>query len=70
MKIIYTEHAEKRILERGIKKSWIEECIEIPDYNVSKGKVVESNKKINFQVLKVVWERKDKFIKVISVMWR
>ena len=70
MKIIYTNHTKKRMKERGIKSSWVEECIEIPDYSVSKGKIIESNKKIKSEVLKVVWERKDSFIKVISVMWR
>ena len=70
MKIIYTKHAEKRMQEREIKRSWIESCIELPDYRVTREKIIESNKKIDNQVMKVVWIRKDSFIKVVSVMWR
>ncbi len=70
MKIFYTEHTKKRMRERGIKDSWIEDCIEMPDYNVTKGDIIESHKKIKSEVLKIVWTRKDSFIKVISVMWR
>jgi hypothetical protein len=70
MKFIYTKHAEKRMFERDIKSLWVEDCIEIPDYNLTKGDIVESYKKVEFKILKVVWVRKDSFIKVISVMWR
>ncbi len=31
MKIIYTTHADARILERLIKKEWVEEAIRNPD---------------------------------------
>jgi hypothetical protein len=51
--IVYTQHAKDRMLERGIKKEWIEEAIKNPD-EIKKGKenkriVVKAinNKKIN-----------------------
>ena len=70
MKVIYTKHTKKRMQERAINSSWIEDCIEMPDYNVKRGDFIESYKKIKSEVLKVVWIRKDSFIKVISVMWK
>ena len=70
LKIIYTKHTKKRMIERSIKSSWIEDCIELPDYNIARERIVESYKKINSEVLKVVWIRMDSFIKVISVMWK
>ena len=70
MKIIYTSHTKKRMRERSIESSWIENCIEMPDYSVTKGEIIESHKKIKSEILKVVWTKKDNFIKVISVMWR
>ncbi len=57
MKIVYTKHTLKRMRQRAISSSWIESCIELPDYNVTRGNLIESNKKIGSQVLKVVWER-------------
>ncbi len=58
------------MVERGIKSSWIEEGIEMPEYTVTRGIIVESYRKVLSQVLKVVWIQKDSFIKVISVMWK
>ncbi|MEK6871664.1 MAG: DUF4258 domain-containing protein [Nanoarchaeota archaeon] len=55
MNLIYSEHAQKRMKERQIKKVWVEECIYIPDYSIKKEKIIESHKKINNQVLRVVW---------------
>ncbi len=70
MEIIYSKHAKKRMYERAIKFLWIEDCIGIPDYSVKKGIIIESYKKIKLNTLKVVWVKKDNFIKVISVMWK
>ena len=56
--------------ERGIKDSYVLECVEIPDYCVNSRGIFESHRKIEGKLLRVVWTRQDKFIKVISVMWR
>lgn len=70
MKYVFTKHTLKRMSERTIKKEWIENTIESPDYSVSKDHIIEANKKINNKMLKVVFVKKDNFIKIISVMWR
>lgn len=70
MKIIFTKHALKRLKERAIKEEWVRETLEFPDYTVSKGELIESNKKIGNKTLKVIYEKKHNFIKIISVMWR
>ena len=70
MKIVFTKHALKRMKERAIKEEWVRETIEIPDYTVSREGTVESNKKIENNTLKVIYNKKHNFIKIISVMWR
>ncbi len=70
MKIYYSKHAEKRMKERGIKNADVVSCIEMPHYAINKKNIVESHKKIFDKTIKVVWTRKDNFIKVISVMWK
>ncbi len=70
MNIIYSKHSKKRMKERGISESDILECLNMPDYTVSVNEFVESYRKINNGVIKVVSIRKDSFIKVISVMWK
>lgn len=42
----------------------------MPDYTVQKGKKTESYKRFNEKKLKIVYAGKDKYLKVISVMWR
>lgn len=70
MKFVYSRHARKRMGERDIEENDIDECIEIPDYSVSKSETTESHKKLEKGNLKVVWSRKDNFIKIITVMWK
>ncbi len=70
MKIIYTTHAKKRMIERDIKESLVKEGVELPDYNITTGIIVESNRQIDDRILRVIWTNKDSFIKVISVMWK
>ena len=69
MNLIFTTHAKKRMFERGIKIEYIKEAIEFPDYTITKTKKTEAYKKINNKVLKVVYE-KDKFIKIITLIWK
>lgn len=70
MKIIFTDHAKKRIIERDIKIVEVQEAINSPDYIVNKNNKFEANKKINEKILKVIYIEKNKFIKVITVIKR
>ncbi|MBU3906673.1 MAG: DUF4258 domain-containing protein [Nanoarchaeota archaeon] len=70
MKIVLSYHAKKRLIERGIKLQEVEETIEIPDYTISKGNQKEAYKKITGKTLKVVYTEEDKYIKVITLIWK
>jgi len=70
MKIILSYHAKKRLNERSIKFKDIQDTIDIPDYTVSKGNKKEAYKKIKDKTLKIVYLEKDKYIKVITLMWK
>ncbi len=70
MKIILTNHAKKRLIERKIKIEEVLETIEMPNYTITKGKLREVFRKINNQTLKVVYSVEDKYINVISIMWK
>ena len=70
MKIILSYHAKKRLIERGIKIKDVEETIEMPDYTISKGNKKEAYKKIKDKTLKVVYSKEDKYIKVITLIWK
>jgi len=65
--IIYSEHARKRMIERGIKEEDIKETIEFPDYTITRGKEIEAYKKLNDKMLKVVYIEMGKFINVITI---
>lgn len=67
MDIIYSEHARKRMIERGIKEEDIKETIEFPDYTITRGKEIEAYKKLNDKMLKVVYIEMGKFINVITI---
>lgn len=56
--------------ERAITFKHIQDTIEMPDYTVQKGKKTEAYKRFENKRLKIVYAGKDKYIKVISVMWR
>jgi len=70
MKINLSYHAKKRLSERSIKFKEVQETIEMPDYTVSKGNKKEAYKKINNKTLKVVYFQKDKYINVITLIWK
>ena len=56
--------------ERGIKIEQIKESIELPDYTITKNGKVEAYKKIENKTLKIVYSKKDKFIKIITLIWK
>jgi len=70
MKIDLSYHAKKRLVERDINLENVKETIEMPDYTISKGNKKEAYKKINNKTLKVVYFQKDKYIKVITLIWK
>ena len=67
MNIILTTHAKQRMIERAISLSDVKDCIELPDYTVTKENKVEAHKTIDNRKLKVVYT-KGKFIKILTVI--
>ncbi|MBS3085956.1 DUF4258 domain-containing protein [Candidatus Pacearchaeota archaeon] len=70
MKVIFTEHAKQRMIERDIKVDDITSAIEMPDYTVTKNGKVEAYKKFGDKTLKVVYAKENKFIKIITLVWK
>jgi hypothetical protein len=70
MKIVLSHHAKKRLIERGIKMQDIQDTIEIPEYTISRGDKKEAYKKINSKLLKAVYVKEDKYIKIITLIWK
>jgi len=68
MEIIFTKHAQQRMLERGIKLEQIKNTIDFPDYTIRKNNKIEAYKRINSQFLKIVYNKKGKFIKIITLI--
>jgi len=69
MKVEYSNHAKKRMSERGINKKNVTEAIEFSEYTIKRGEEIEAYKKINEKMLKVVYINKIKYIKVITVYY-
>ena len=70
MPIILTTHAKKRMAERTISLKQVQETIEMPEYTVQKEQKTEAYKRHGGKMLKVVYAAQDKYIKVISLMWK
>ncbi len=70
MKLILTKHANKRRIERNISFKIIKEALFFPDYKVKKEKNTEAYKKINNNLLKVVYVKSNNFIKIITLIWK
>lgn len=68
-KIIFSNHATKRMFERGISERDVEDAVEKPDYKVQCGAEIEAYKKTNGQTLKVVYVSTESFIRIITVIW-
>ncbi|MFH0869232.1 MAG: DUF4258 domain-containing protein [archaeon] len=68
-KIIFSNHATKRMFQRGIGEKDIESAVEKPDYKVQRGAEIEAYKKLNGETLKVVYAETESFIKIITVVW-
>ena len=70
MRIVLSNHAKKRLIERGIKMRDVQEAIDIPDYTVSKGNKKEAYKTMNGKTIKIVYSQEDKYIKVVTLIWK
>ena len=70
MKIVLSYHAKKRLSERGIQFKDVQETIEMPEYTISKANKKEAYKIIKNKTLKVVYTEEDKYIKVITLIWK
>ncbi len=70
MKLIFTNHAKQRIKERKIILQQIQETIDFPDYKISKENKIEAYKKIDNKLLKIVYIKEGKFIKIITLIWK
>lgn len=69
-RIIFSVHAKKRSLERDINEETVRYVIENPDYILRRFEnEIESFKRIDDKVLKVVYVEKEKFIRVITLYW-
>ena len=70
MKIIYTEHAEDRISERGIKKEWVENVLKKPDKRKKgKGDKRIAVKSINSEKISVVYAVEGGNFIVVTAYW-
>ena len=68
--IIFTKHAKQRMLEREINMKEIQETINFPDYTINQGNKIEAHKKMKDKTLKIVYQKSNKFIKIITLIRR
>lgn len=70
MKIIYTTHAEARILERVIKREWVERAVRNPDklIDVEYGRK-QAIKKVGKDKISVIYIKEDNNYIVVTVYW-
>lgn len=69
MDFILTQHAKQRLFERKIRIEQVKETINFPDYTIAKENKIEAYKKFD-KVLKVVYNKEGKFIKIITLIWK
>ena len=68
-KIVFSNHATKRMFERGINEKDVEDAVEKPDYKVQRGIEKEAYKKLNGGTVKIVYAETESFIRIITVIW-
>lgn len=69
MDIFYTDHAKRSINKRKVHLVWIEETIKYPDRTIKSEGKYYLRKKLNGYTLEVVCEKKENYIKVITLYW-
>lgn len=69
MKIIYSDHAKKRMKERGIEDWEVEHTLKFPIYTKknSEGKI-EAVAEIRNRRIKIIFVNEEKYIKIITVI--
>ncbi len=70
MKLILTNHAKKRMIERKIKFNQIQDAINFPDYTIRRENRIEAYKRINDKLLNILYVQEGKFIKIVTVIWK
>ncbi|MBI2507728.1 DUF4258 domain-containing protein [Candidatus Woesearchaeota archaeon] len=69
MNIVYSDHAEKRVRQRGIAKWEVEHILEFPFYvKKSFGGRKEAVGEIKGRTIKVEFFEEENYIKIITVM--
>ncbi|MBS3151071.1 DUF4258 domain-containing protein [Candidatus Woesearchaeota archaeon] len=69
MEVIYSDHAEKRIKQRGIAKWEVEHILEFPFYiKKSFSGRKEAVGKIKGRMIKIKFVEEENYIKIITVM--
>jgi len=56
------------MIERGIKSEDIQNIINFPDYVIKRENKFEAHKKIDNKNIKIIYSKKGKFIKIITVI--
>lgn len=69
MNIVYSDHAKKRIKQRGISELDVEHALKHPNYvKKSFDGRFESYGEINNRKLKIIFTKKENYINVITVI--
>lgn len=68
MRIQFSHHAKKRMIERGISLEDVRRALEMPDYTVTHTSTKEVSCRIEAKTLKIVYTEEDNYINVITVM--
>jgi len=68
MEIVFTLHAEERIIKRGISKEEVIEAIKYPENIEKKSGKYYIQKNIGRGIIEIVYE-KENYIKVVTVYW-
>lgn len=70
MSVEYSEHARRKILQRSIKKTWIEKTVQSPEYVIkSYGNREIAYKKIGKLHLAVVFIKEEGKTVIITTHW-
>ncbi len=69
MKIVFTYHAENRLEFRNILKHEVLDAIKRPLITVKKHGKYYAKKELGRGVIEVVYERKENYIKVLTIYW-
>lgn len=69
MKLVFSNHAEQRIIKRKITKEEVVETIMHPDITLKKHGKYYAQKRTQRGLIEVVYERTEKHIKIITLYW-